>query len=88
MTEGTFPINVAATPLSNWPSSFDEFTKIELTEETRPRISSGTNNCKTVPRIMTLTPSKSPLTNRAVRLSQKFFEKAKIKMHTPKPATV
>ena len=33
ITEGTVPITDAATPLSNCPSSLDEFTKIELTDE-------------------------------------------------------
>src|ERR1041385_2164919 len=34
ITEGTVPNKVAATPLSNWPSSLDEFINMELTEET------------------------------------------------------
>src|SRR6185503_20877963 len=88
MAEGTVPMTDAATPLSNCPSSFDELTKMELTAEIRPRISSGTNNCTMVPRMMTLTPSKRPLTNNAAKLSQKFFEIANIKIQMPKPATV
>src|SRR5688572_12927589 len=88
IADGTVPMTDAATPLSNCPSSFDELTKMELTEETRPRISSGTNNCTIVPRIITLTPSNSPLTNNAAKLSQKFLESANIKMQTPKPATI
>jgi len=88
ITDGTVPITDAVTPLSNCPSSLDEFTKMELTDETRPRISSGTNNCTMVPRMMTLTPSKSPLINKAAKLSQKFFEIANIKIQIPKPATI
>src|SRR6188768_2015576 len=87
ITDGTVPITDAATPLSDCPSSFDEFTKMELTEDTRPRISSGTNNCTIVPRMITLTPSNNPLINKAAKLSQKFFEIAKIKIQMPNPAT-
>ena len=87
MTEGAVPSNVAATPLSNWPSSLDELTNIELTLETLPRMLSGTNNCTTVPLIITLTPSNSPLANKAAKLNQKFLDKANINMQSPKPAT-
>lgn len=38
---GTAPKNPAKMPDSNSPSSFDELTKIELTEEILPRIASG-----------------------------------------------
>src|SRR5262245_13225372 len=88
ITDGTVPMIEAATPLSNWPSSLDELTKMELTAETRPRISSGTNNCTIVPRMMTLTPSNNPLMNKAAKLSQKFLEKANMMMQMPKPATI
>src|SRR5688572_3679451 len=88
ITDGTVPITDAATPLSNCPSSLDELTKMELTAETRPRISSGTNNCTMVPRMMTLTPSNKPLIKSAAKLSQKFLEMAKTSMQMPKPATV
>jgi hypothetical protein len=37
-TEVTVPINLAVSPLSNAPSSFDEPTKIELTAETRAHV--------------------------------------------------
>lgn len=37
-TAVTVPINLAVKPLSNAPSSLDEPTKIEFTEETRPRM--------------------------------------------------
>src|SRR5687768_4363989 len=86
-TEGTVPIILAATPLSNCPSSLEELINIELTEETLPRISSGTYNCKIVERITTLMPSKIPLTNNAVNESHTFFDNPKVIMHIPKPAT-
>src|SRR4026208_1294585 len=87
MTEGTVPSNDAATPLSNWPSSLEELMNMELTDETLPRISSGTNNCTIVPLITTLTPSNMPLASKAAKLSQKFSERAKISMQIPNPAT-
>ena len=41
ITEGIVPKNLAATPDSKAPISFDVLTNTPLTDETRPRISSG-----------------------------------------------
>src|SRR5512139_1125634 len=45
MTEGMRPSNLAATPDSNDPISFDEPIKMLFTEATLPRISSGVMSC-------------------------------------------
>ena len=47
-TAFTVPISFAVKPLSKAPSSFDEPTKIELTEATLPRTSSGVLSCNIV----------------------------------------
>ena len=44
-TAFTVPISFAVNPLSKAPSSLDEPTKIELTEATLPRTSSGVLSC-------------------------------------------
>ena len=41
ITEGIVPKNLAATPDSKAPISFEVLTNTPLTDETRPRISSG-----------------------------------------------
>ncbi|MEY4541804.1 MAG: hypothetical protein RLZZ306_3561, partial [Bacteroidota bacterium] len=41
ITDGTVPINLAASPDSKAPNSLEELTKMPFTDETRPRISSG-----------------------------------------------
>lgn len=64
ITDGTNPITLAAVPDSNAPSSFDEPTKILLTEDTRPFISLEVNNWRMLPRTTTLTKSNDPLKNR------------------------
>jgi hypothetical protein len=43
ITEGIDPINLALTPDSKAPNSFDEPINMLLTEATLPRISSGVN---------------------------------------------
>ena len=60
ITDATVPKSRAATPDSNDPSSFDEVMNILLTDDTRPRISSGVNNCIIVLLIITLTLSAAP----------------------------
>lgn len=87
ITDGIVPINEAATPLSNCPNSLLLFIKTELTEDTLPRILSGTNSWKIVPRMITLTPSNRPLTNKIIKLKIKDFDNAKMIIQTPKPAT-
>jgi len=64
-TEGTVPINLAKSPDSKAPNSFEELTKIPFTADTLPRISSGVKNRKTVWRIITLTLSNTPVKNNA-----------------------
>jgi len=51
-------------------------------------ISSGDKSLMMERLIITLTPSKAPLKNRAAIDSQKFLEKAKTSIHTPNPDTV
>ena len=48
ITAVTVPINLAVNPLSKAPSSLEEPTNIELTEDTRPLIWSGVFNCNMV----------------------------------------
>lgn len=87
ITEGTVPINFAATPLSNWPNSLDEFINILFTLITLPLNSSGTLSCSMVLRTITLMPSMQPLISNAVNESQKLFDMAKTIMQIPKPNT-
>ena len=55
------PSRRAATPDSNAPSSFDEPTKIEFTDDTRPSMCDGVSTCSSVDRTSTLTLSAMPL---------------------------
>ena len=55
------PSSLAATPDSNAPSSFDEPTKIEFTDDTRPSRCDGVSTCSSVDRTSTLTLSAMPL---------------------------
>ncbi len=67
ITEGIVPINLALTPDSNAPNSFDEPINILLTAATLPLISSGVKACMMVERTTTLTLSKIPLRKRQKR---------------------
>ena len=78
------PINFAVKPLSKAPSSFDEPTKIELTEPTLPLNSSGVFNCKIVCLIIIETPSVSPYINRANTDSQNMSETPNTIIDIPK----
>ena len=69
-TAGKVPNSLEVTPLSNCPSSLDEFMKIMLMEDTRPRNSSGVYSCEIVPLITTLIPSQIPAAARAKKLNQ------------------
>ena len=66
-TDGTMPISFAARPLSNCPSSLEELIKMLLTDIILPRNSSGDFNCRMVPLIIMLTPSKIPLNSKAMK---------------------
>ena len=83
-TAGTVPINFAVAPLSKAPNSFDEPTKIELTEATLPLNSSGVFNCKIVCLIIIETPSVNPYINRANTDSQKMSETPNTIIDIPK----
>src|SRR5438270_126440 len=54
-TDVTVPNSFAATPDSNAPSSFDEPTKIEFTDDTLPSRCDGVSTCSNVERMSTLT---------------------------------
>ena len=84
-TAVTVPINFAVNPLSKAPSSLDDPTNIELTEETLPRISSGVLSCKIVCLITIETPSVTPLKNKAITDTQKIEEIPKMIIQTQKP---
>src|SRR5208337_3772707 len=86
-TAGTVPNQVAVTPDSNSPSSFDAPTKSRLTALTRPRIASGVASWVRVVRTYTLTMSEAPRTNSAAIESTKFFERPKTIVAIPKIAT-
>ena len=86
-TEGTTPIALAATPLSNCPNSLLLLINIEFTLITLPRISSGVCNCTMVPRITTLMPSKMPLMSNMLNDSQNSLDIPKMMIAIPKPAT-
>ena len=77
-------MSLAVSPLSKAPNSFEEPTKIEFTEATRPRILSGVCNCRIVFRITTETPSKMPLKNIAITETQNHFDNPKTIIQTPK----
>ena len=76
-TDTTGEKSRATRPDSKPPSSFDEPIKIEVTAETRPRISSGVSSCCSVWRTTTLTLSKSPVRKSIAQESQKLLEKPK-----------
>lgn len=87
ITDGTTPINLAARPDSNAPSSFDDPMNMLFTAETLPFMFSGVSVWINVPRIITLTQSKTPLSIRNSMDNQNRSESAKPIMQTPKPAT-
>ena len=58
--------SLAATPDSKAPSSFDDPTKIEFTDDTRPNRCDGVSTCSSVDRTSTLTLSAIPLTARTI----------------------
>lgn len=64
-TEGTVPINFAATPDSKAPNSLEQLTNTPLMELTLPLISSGGNNCNMVCLTTTLMLSNAPVKNSA-----------------------
>lgn len=86
-TAGTVPKTRAVKPLSNWPSSLEELMNMELTELTRPRMSSGVVSCRMVPRTTTLMPSSMPAITSAANDIQNKSDRPKAIMQTPKPAT-
>ena len=86
-TEGTVPISLAASPLSKAPISLDYVIKIELTDDTRPFMRSGVRCWISEARTTTLTSSITPATYSAKNDSQNHFDKPKVMMHSPKPAT-
>ena len=86
-TEGTTFSNLAATPLSNWPNSLLLLMNIEFTLITLPRIFAGVFNCRMVPLITMLIPSRNPLNINTANESQNIFDKAKTMIQTPNPPT-
>ena len=76
------PRSFAATPDSNAPSSFDEPTKIELTDETRPNRCDGVSTCSSVDRTSTLTLSAIPLTPRSDDRERRSFATARTRRCT------
>ena len=75
MTDGITPMILAASPLSNCPSSLLLLMNIEFTLITLPRILSGVFICTMVPRIITLMPSSMPLIKSAKKESQNNLDK-------------
>src|SRR5215472_1050068 len=73
-TEITGPNNAAVNPDSSAPNSFDVPIKILLTEETRPRISSGVTSCTIDPRMITLTLSNAPIRKSTPSDNQNTFD--------------
>src|SRR5436190_4361485 len=86
-TDGTGPRSFAATPDSNAPSSFDEPTKIEFTDDTRPNKSRGVSTCNNVERTSTLTLSAIPLTPRSTIDSNTLLDSPNPTMQSAKTAT-
>ena len=86
-TDGITPRNLAATPLSNCPSSLLELMNILFTLNTRPRMWAGVFNCRIVPRITTLIPSTMPPISNAAKDNQNTCDKANTIIQVPKPAT-
>ena len=84
---GTKPKNVAAIPLSKAPNSFDELTKIELTDETRPFRFSGVLICKILCLITIETASKAPPNNKIPKHKYRFWLRPKDMIHTPNIAS-
>ena len=84
-TAVTVPINFAVSPLSKAPSSLDDPTNMEFTEETLPRISSGVLSWRIVCLITIDTPSVTPLKNKATTEIQNIEETPKTIIQTPKP---
>src|SRR4029434_2504343 len=86
-TDSTGPNSAAVSPDSSAPNSFDVPMKTLFTAETRPRISSGVTSCTIEPRTITLTLSNAPATNNIDNDNQSAFDKPKIIVASPKPAT-
>ena len=86
-TEGTRPINLAATPDSKAPNSFDDPINMLFTDATRPRISSGVYSWRMVPRITTLTLSNAPLSINSRPDKMKLVESPNPIIHRPNPIT-
>src|SRR5690606_18903476 len=86
-TAVTVPISLAVTPLSKAPSSLEEPTNMEFTEDTRPLIWSGVLICKMVCLITIETPSVTPLKNNATTEIQKMEDKPNTIIQTPNPKT-
>ena len=80
----TCPAIFAAKPLSKAPSSLEEPTNIEFTEETRPLISSGVFICNIVCRITIEIQSAAQLINKARTLNQKTDDTPKAIILNPK----
>ena len=68
-------------------STLLELINIELTDDTRPRISSGVVSWNMVPRTITLRPSKAPLKRRAAKEIQYTSDSPNTMIEIPKPAT-
>ena len=80
-------VSSATSPDSKPPNSLEEPMNIELTAETRPRISFGVLIWVMTCRITMLTLSNAPVSASAAIESQKFVEKPNTMVATPKPAT-
>src|SRR5215831_5771298 len=87
ITDGTVPSSRAATPDSNAPSSFDEPTKIEFTDDTRPSMCDGVSTCSSVDRTSTLTLSAIPLAASNSAETVKLRDTPKPMMQTANVAT-
>ena len=76
-TAGTAPINAAAMPDSNAPSSFEPLMKTISTAFTRPRSSSGVASATVIDRMFMLNMSAKPATASAAQESGNDFESPK-----------
>ena len=86
-TDGAAPNRLAATPLSNAPSSFEAPMNTQLTDATRPRIRSGERTRRIVFRMTMLRPSVTPLKNSAIQDTMNVVDSPNTIIETPKPAT-
>ena len=86
-TELTGPNSAAVAPDSNSPSWFDAPMKMELTADTRPRISSGVSSCTSVMRVTTLMLSAAPVTTKASSDKPKCVDRPNTTMANPNTPT-